>query len=197
MSFQPRFQGSLLPVPTEWVWWREPGNEVDVILLFTPTPTRWGHERPPVVGLWRGDRWHFRLQSTLSQRTPLQDGQLVKTDTYSCYPRPFFNPFSWLSVRRTHSAGPRRVHLRESWLYAFSYFDIFLLGEGMVVRKRIHQFLVIFRGWLKSTTESTTNYSTTFLDGWTDKNLSQLQRLALHSLKLHFVEWTVLNSKHL
>ena len=38
-----------------------------------------------------------------------------------------------------------------------------------MVRKRIHQFLVIFRGWLKSTTESTTNYSTTFLDGWTDK----------------------------
>ena len=58
----------------------------------------------------------------------------------------------------------------------------------MVVRKRIHQFLVIFRGWLKLTTESTTNYSTTFLDGWTDKNLSQLQQLALHSLKLHLVE---------
>ena len=59
------------------------------------------------------------------------------------------------------------------------------MGEGMVVRKRIYQFPVIFRGWLKLTTESTTNCSATFLDGWTDKNLSQLQRLALPSLKLN------------
>ena len=44
------------------------------------------------------------------------NGHLCKTDTQS-WSLPFFTPFIWLSIRRTLSAGPKGVRLRENWLY--------------------------------------------------------------------------------
>ena len=44
------------------------------------------------------------------------NGHLCKTDTWS-WSLPFFAPSIRLSIRRTASADPKDVRLRESWLY--------------------------------------------------------------------------------
>ena len=73
--------------------------------------------------LWNG---RFCEMDTSVRWTLLWDGHLCKMDTSVGWTPlwdghldcpPLFTNFSWLSIRRTNSAGPKSFRLKESWLY--------------------------------------------------------------------------------